>query len=195
MAKPKQERGARKIQNRQNHARMSFLYQAATYFASLPPVSGTKQELEEPRRSNDVVSDAGMSFEGLVKTLETTVAPNSDDSTPQPHHPCPSSSYLASHLLTVGTKSSSKVSQSIKRSICKRCHCVLIEGKTSAVSLENLSRAARKPWADVLLISCQVCGMEKRYPLHKQSLQDTKNDRSVRVAPHIIAGSSSVAQS
>jgi RNase P subunit RPR2 len=72
---------------------------------------------------------------------------------------------LASHILLVARKSVTKLSPDIKFSMCKRCSSVLITGRTSEVRVENKSRGGRKPWADVMLVTCLTCGMEKRYPV------------------------------
>ena len=56
-------------------------------------------------------------------------------------------------------------SPALKRTICKYCDTLLVEGRTSVSSIENHSKGGRKPWADVLVIKCKTCGNSKRYPV------------------------------
>jgi len=129
-----------RIPNRQAYSRISFLYQASNYFATLPSVeqSGSAQN----------------------------------------KHGFPLSSYLASQLMTIGRKGPLRIAPSIKRSICKRCKVVLRPGSTSAVSLENKSIDGNKPHADVLLVACLACGMQKRYPL-RQKPDKIEGDKAI----------------
>jgi len=86
--------------------------------------------------------------------------------------------YLNSHMSTLRLKTDARVPRNIKRSICKRCKAQLINGQTSSTSVENKSRGGKKPWANVLVISCRCCGMEKRYPQEpkaRKSLIDIKD--------------------
>jgi len=53
-----------------------------------------------------------------------------------------------------------------------------VPGKTSIIRLENKSKGGRKPWADVLVVECQRCGLERRYPVG-QERQCKKKDRTV----------------
>jgi ribonuclease P protein subunit RPR2 len=135
----------KKIPNRQAYSRISFLYQASSYFATLPN-AGESVTLQKGRRKAQKKS-SHKSSEQAEK------------------HGFPVSAYLGSHLMTIGRKGIIRIAPSVKRSICKRCKVLLREGSTSAVSLENKSLDGSKPHADMLLVACLGCGMEKRYPL------------------------------
>ena len=62
-------------------------------------------------------------------------------------------------------KSQIRLSPAIKRSLCKRCDALLVSGSDSTSRLENKSRGGKKPWADVLVVTCNSCGTVKRFPV------------------------------
>jgi ribonuclease P protein subunit RPR2 len=72
---------------------------------------------------------------------------------------------LVSDMKTVTQKMVIRQSPELKRTICRLCDTLLIEGQTSLSVVENQSKGGRKPWADVLAISCMKCGHVKRFPL------------------------------
>ena len=158
---------ATRVPNRQSHARISFLYQAASYFANLDsqsPLSSTKSrgsstELTQTGDQNDELAKENDDVD-YAKSRPNTKA-RSCIETDQHKHAV--SAFLGSHLRIISRKSQVKVAQSIKRDICKRCNVILQEGKTSATRIENKSYEIKKPWADVLVVTCLSCGMEKRY--------------------------------
>ncbi|TKA27519.1 hypothetical protein B0A50_04349 [Salinomyces thailandicus] len=84
--------------------------------------------------------------------------------------------HLATHLRQVAQKSQIRLQTDIKRSMCKRCSTVLVEGKTSRQRIENLSKGRQKAHADVLVILCGVCGAEKRFPTNARR-QMRKSER------------------
>jgi len=159
------------------HSRISFLYQAATYLASVqsPVVTSAPADVVSLKHvnvsggldscSNEVdsstskpttttrpsvpVRDCGVSYSNLP-------ASSIQDSAP--------SRQLLSHLHAVSRKAQISLSPNIKRSICKRCHTLLIAGSNCHERLENLSRRSGKPWADVMVRRCLTCGTEKRTP-------------------------------
>jgi ribonuclease P protein subunit RPR2 len=49
--------------------------------------------------------------------------------------------------------------------MCKSCNAVLVPGRTAIQRIENESKGGKKPWADVLVISCNRCGSKKRLPV------------------------------
>jgi ribonuclease P protein subunit RPR2 len=49
--------------------------------------------------------------------------------------------------------------------MCKSCNTVLIPGRTVSQTIENPSKGGRKPWADVLVVTCLICGGKKRFPV------------------------------
>ncbi|OJD35230.1 rnase p rpr2 rpp21 subunit domain-containing protein [Diplodia corticola] len=123
------------VPNKHLHSRISYLYQAATYLANQ---SGQRAEQRNGGNAGDPGQNAfppGLPF------------------------------YYASHLHSVSMKSQIRLSQDVKNSVCKRCNAILIPGNTSSSKIENLSRGAKKPWADVLVVECNVCNAQKRYPV------------------------------
>ncbi|KAF2135685.1 uncharacterized protein K452DRAFT_293037 [Aplosporella prunicola CBS 121167] len=84
--------------------------------------------------------------------------------------------HLVSHLQLVSMKAQVRLSHQVKHSICKRCSAILIAGSTSSSRVENLSRGGKKPWADVLVVECNACGAQKRFPVGAKR-QPKKKDR------------------
>jgi ribonuclease P protein subunit RPR2 len=74
------------------------------------------------------------------------------------------SRHLAHQLKEVSLRTQIRLSPAIKSSICKRCNTILVTGSTAVTRVENTSKLGRKPWADILIISCIACGLEKRFP-------------------------------
>ncbi|KAK2608694.1 hypothetical protein QQS21_002805 [Conoideocrella luteorostrata] len=68
-------------------------------------------------------------------------------------------------MRAVSLKAQIRQSSSLKRTICKFCDTLLVEGRTCHSMIENTSKGKRKPWADVLVIGCKTCGNSKRYPV------------------------------
>jgi ribonuclease P protein subunit RPR2 len=179
--KGKPKAGGPRNPHRAAQARISFLFQASQYLSAqsesveesashteqevyagisenLPPKRDTAN-LKHPRSTNDVGGDLS-----LLK-----------------RHALPA--YLANHMFSVRLKCQVRIDQDLKRRICKRCKIVLIEGKTSTTVVENKSRKSKKPWADVTVVSCLACGMQKRYPV------GIKKPRSMESASEEIEGS------
>jgi ribonuclease P protein subunit RPR2 len=158
MAKDKSGKGEKSIPNKHLHARASFLYQAATYLSlqtnSQSPTEGPGAVIEASKThtSAKVTRDASQDI------LAAVASPNG-----------PPQSALAlqlgSQLRAVSLKAQVRLSPDMKRSICKRCNTVLIPGRSSTSFIENKSRNGKKPWADVLVIQCNFCGGQKRFPV------------------------------
>ena len=72
---------------------------------------------------------------------------------------------MVSDLRAVSLKGQVRQSPAMKRSICKFCDTVLVEGRNCHSVIENESKGGRKPWADVLVIRCSTCGNSKRFPV------------------------------
>ncbi|KAK6537384.1 hypothetical protein TWF694_011571 [Orbilia ellipsospora] len=85
------------------------------------------------------------------------------------------SRYYTSHLLAVSKKSVQRLSPSVKHPICKRCSSTLTPGVSCTTRIENKSKNGRKPWADILVIQCNLCKASKRFPLHQRG--DPKNKK------------------
>lgn len=131
-----------KVPNKALHSRVSFLFQAASFMAT------QKQNLESSPNEHStkhVAAEAGKPTADL--------ASNSI------------SRRLASELRAVSLKAQLRISPSMKHAICKNCDTVLIERSTCTNEMENKSKGGKKPWADVLVRKCHICGVAKRYPL------------------------------
>lgn len=72
---------------------------------------------------------------------------------------------LGSDLQAVSRKSQVSLSADLKRTICKSCNSILIPGRTATHIVENESKGGKKPWADILVIGCTLCGVKKRFPI------------------------------
>ena len=77
----------------------------------------------------------------------------------------PAARHLVSDLRSVALKGQSRLSPSMKHTICKNCNSLLIDGSTCSNQVENKSKGGKKSWADVLLRTCYTCGMERRFPV------------------------------
>ncbi|KAF2458141.1 RNAse P Rpr2/Rpp21/SNM1 subunit domain-containing protein, partial [Lineolata rhizophorae] len=151
---------SKSIPNRHLHARISYLYQAASYFAS-QHIYGIASATQNEKQVNDKVSKHHSPKESL-------------DTKKGNAHALPT--HFNAHLLAVSRKSQSHLSPALKRSICRRCHAHLVPGATSSHRVANASRGGRKPWADVLVVRCALCGAEKRFPVG-QERQAGKKER------------------
>ena len=185
------------IQQKHLHSRISYLYQAATYLAHVrqkrldshlhcavevrgghnPPqerVMGLNQE-QQCQTSSNTSQDEKDNTEPVIPleprnkvVAELSLTAGSVNQGMSPR--------LLSHLREVSLKGQIRLSPAIKHSVCKGCAALLITGSTSTRQVENKSRNGRKPWADILVISCNACGRHKRFPLGARR-QARKSDR------------------
>lgn len=161
------------------HSRISYLYQAANYLSALEsnPEKGSlnraafsqtvlrrsshsKELLKAPSRIGDQGASTGAE-ESKTQTpdypLESLVKSEANPgSWTQTHH-------LLALMRSISQKTQIRLSTSIKRSVCRRCNGLL--SLNSTTEIENLSRAGRKPWADVLVVTCCQCAFVSRYPI------------------------------
>ncbi|KAI9721308.1 MAG: hypothetical protein M1812_002470 [Candelaria pacifica] len=179
------------IPNKHLHSRLSYLFQAAQYLSAQSIlaqrcVEAKEQPVGQPQgietfRPDD---DCGLQSENTERLPPTgdNRAPSTSREEPRTKStqnvvllaraPHSLSSQLLSHLRAISLKSQIRLSGSVKRSICKCCSALLVPGQTACYQIDNSSRGSRKPWADVLVIQCNVCGTGKRYPVGA-----TKQDR------------------
>ncbi|SPO00008.1 uncharacterized protein DNG_02860 [Cephalotrichum gorgonifer] len=138
------------VPNRAIYSRLSYLYQAAAYLGSQAPPSA---DSGHPR--------------ALGSWDESQAGPGAQDQTREPHKDihATASRRLLSDLRAVSLKTQIRIDPSIKRTICKYCDTLLVEGTSCTSSVENRSRGGKKPWADVLVMKCGTCGREKRFPI------------------------------
>jgi len=181
MAKVKSKAGeAGNVPRKHLHSRISFLYQAASYFAreqKSAQRSGRLLQVRNGSLKEDVIEEAEP-----VSSLEISVGGNLPEkqipSQPAGMEPAdgqlegqtptmfaPLTRHLLSQLRGVSLKSQIRLSPNVKHSVCKRCDMLLIPSSTSTTRVDNASRGGRKPWADVLVVQCSSCGTEKRFPV------------------------------
>ena len=125
------------IPSKHLHARTAFLYQAATYLTLQTSPNDTFQASEDLAQTH--------SYRSV--------------------HCSPIPLQLGSDLQQVSRKAQLRLSVDVKRTICKRCNTILIHGRTATQAIENASKGGKKPWADVLVLECKVCGGKKRFPV------------------------------
>lgn len=147
-----------KVPHKHLHSRISYLYQAANYFARVS-------------ESTLVVQNAGDHTEGKKdQSVQQEAAKPFVEASALSRH-------LNSHLRAVSMKSQIRLTPGFKNTICKRCNTLLIPESTSTSRLENKSRRGNKPWADVLVVACKACGHMKRYPVGAKR-QRSKTERA-----------------
>lgn len=139
------------VPNRPIYSRISFLYQAATYLATTDAQNQTHADQEIPSTEEQVAVDVDMN--------------RADDNTSDGICTQNLSRRLLSQLRATTLKSQIRISPSIKRTICKYCDTLLVEGRTCSSLVENKSKGGKKPWADTLVVKCHTCGREKRFPV------------------------------
>jgi ribonuclease P protein subunit RPR2 len=158
--------------HKQLYSRISYLHQAATH-------------LMNARRDQAIapVTINGPPDPGHVKTRDQSLLPNAQApgiceetleilptlaqilATTDLRDALGPTCHLISHLRSVSLKGQIRLSPAMKHSICKRCDSLLVPGSTSSVRLENKSRGGKKPWANVLIVTCCLCSAVKRFPV------------------------------
>ncbi|KAI9163374.1 hypothetical protein HJFPF1_04982 [Paramyrothecium foliicola] len=137
-------KGAAGVQGRHIYSRASYLHQAATYLASqavrTPNTSSLGDKAVEGSRPWDQA-------QRQQRALQNT------------------SRQVLADMRSVTLKAQIRQNSALKRTVCKFCDTLQIEGETATSTVENLSREGRKPWADVLVIRCRTCGNAKRFPV------------------------------
>lgn len=83
-----------------------------------------------------------------------------------------------SDLRSIGRKSQLQLDPSIKRRLCKRCHTMLVDGKTCERHVENLSKK-QEARCDVLVVKCKLCDAKKRFPRNDERLLWTANEKNI----------------
>ncbi|KAG8167337.1 hypothetical protein KVR01_003026 [Diaporthe batatas] len=146
------------VPNKSSYCRLSFMYQAATFLAA---VSSNHSQASEPAASQHMDPDAHMKVDGEdIDHLNTEESHRTAMQTRNMSH------RLLADFRSVSLKSQIRVSPAMKRTICKFCDTLLVEGQTCTSTVENTSKGRRKPWADVLVITCHTCHHAKRSPVH-----------------------------
>ncbi|KAG9237044.1 RNAse P Rpr2/Rpp21/SNM1 subunit domain-containing protein [Amylocarpus encephaloides] len=133
------------VPNKVLHGRVSYLYQAASYFATL----------EQSGKAKDRESGHSKEVE-LSRSTESTKSSQI------------AARQLISDLKAVSLKAQIRMSPDMKHVMCKICNTVMIDGSTCSSGTENHSRGGKKPWADVIVRQCNICGTAKRFPVAKR---------------------------
>jgi ribonuclease P protein subunit RPR2 len=132
---------AKGIPNKHLHARSSFLYQAATYL--------TLQTMPHHEATASIAQGEQADF----------------DAAPRSQQQLSIALELGSDLQQVSRKGQLRLAVDLKRTLCKSCNTILVPGRTATHIIENPSKDGRKPWADVLVVTCGICGGKKRFPV------------------------------
>ena len=158
------------VPNKHLHARTTFLYQAATYLT-------VRTTADESKPSLELGAQTGQSH-GY-----------------QTGKPSPLALQLGSDLQQVSRKGQLRLSTDLKRSMCKSCNAILVPGRTATQLVENKSKDGKKPWADVLVLECKLCGGKKRFPVGaKKQLKQSKRN-AVPMETMSVTGSGTTPQS
>lgn len=147
------------IQHRAMYTRMSFLYQAATCMAMVE--AGEPDSETSPQAAPPAAADSDAHMEEDDGHEDDTKHDESSTTTTQAL-----SRRLLTDLRSVTLKTQIRMNSDIKRTICKYCDTLLVEGQTCTSTVENKSRGGRKPWADLLTIKCHTCSRKRRYPVN-----------------------------
>ncbi|KAL4993809.1 RNAse P Rpr2/Rpp21/SNM1 subunit domain-containing protein [Aspergillus recurvatus] len=151
MAKTKGKKGSGGGVNSHVRARINYLYNAAAYLQSAK-AAGAPEDVAN--RENEVMSDAH------------TATPSANEPRSDCHGECaPRVARLCIFQMRgVSQKSQLRLPIEQKRSFCKRCDTLLIPETNCIEEMRNQSRGARKQWAEVRVVRCNICRTEKRFP-------------------------------
>jgi ribonuclease P protein subunit RPR2 len=170
---PEKAKAHKGLQQKHLHSRISYLYQAATY---LSRATGKSQPCTSSFVAEKILGDnqgkavampeaaSGQSWPNVPTTLGNVTPTLAEPNVLQSQNAVLSRQLLG-HLRAVSLKGQIRLSPNLKHSICKRCDLLLVPGSSATVQMENKSRGGKKPWADVLVMTCTACGTAKRYPV------------------------------
>ncbi|PMB68772.1 Ribonuclease P protein subunit rpr2 [Beauveria bassiana] len=159
MAKAKAPPG---VQNKHIYARASYLYQAAAFLAtaSFPPAPRTNDGAQAANNHGNDALSKDMHQSPSAKDITHPPAENRQRRALQNM-----SRSLLVDMRAVSAKVLIRQRPGLKRTICRYCDALLVEGQSCDAAIENASRGGRKPWADVLVVRCSACGGAKRFPV------------------------------
>lgn len=146
------------VPNKASYCRLSFMYQAASFLAA---ESANQSQASDQAASQKTGPDMNMEIDGQ----------HFDPSNAEKNRRVATQTRTMSHRLladfrSVSLKSQIRVSPAMKRTICKFCDTLLVEGQTCTSAVENTSKGGKKPWADVLVTTCHTCHHAKRFPVN-----------------------------
>ena len=178
------------VPNRHLYSRVSYLWQAANYMSQIANASQNKTVRASDeghaldRGRDNVLQGRESSHETSSSEEHTATDEFRGDSLPHMEE-CKSDANLCqsrrfvSHLRAVSLKSQIRLSTGMKHSFCSHCESTLTLGTTSTSKIENKSRGRRKPWADVLVVICKLCGTVRRSPIGAKR-QPRRKERSTK---------------
>lgn len=192
MAKDK-SKAPKGVPNKHLHARVAFLHQAASYLAAQNTLAAGNQDNTLAASNQDRLhlrqadhcdtrhpAHAPETADGIQDRSGGTTeeSPVHEISMTCEAGPFPGGLplHLSSQFRQVASKSQIRLHPSIKRSSCKKCDSILIEGQNCRKYIENLSKDCKKPHADVLVVQCLPCGATKRYPVGAKRQNRTRNN-------------------
>ncbi|KAK3938397.1 ribonuclease P protein component 4 [Diplogelasinospora grovesii] len=145
--------GGSGVQNKALYSRISFLQQAAVLLS-------TPQQHVQGSSAPASTGEPGSNHEASLKGM---------------------SRRLATDLRNVSLKSRIRLTPAVKQTVCKYCDSILIDGESCNSLVENKSKGGKKPWADVLVRKCHMCGRERRYPVSTKR-QKRRSERNASSA-------------
>lgn len=163
-------RAQKEAKNAKSHlkARLEYLQRAAEY---LHDASISSDRAKDPIAENDaskVNTDAAVEqppTQTCSGMKPTNVTENQRKIAKKKKKPLTNLARVSiSHMRGVSLKTQTRLPVSVKRSYCKKCDTLQDDGISCERETQNASRGRRKPWADVLVVRCLLCGTEKRFP-------------------------------
>lgn len=157
----------KEAKNAKSHvkARINYLQCAASYLQTIAVQHGHHTASSNTDRISDEISEksTAQSMPGISNNKTNA------KSTPTCQHPDKGfltnlSRACLSQMRGISLKTQTRLPVPVKRSFCKRCDTLLAQGVNCEHEVRNASRGRKKPWADVLVIRCLVCGAEKNFP-------------------------------
>ena len=164
------------VPNRHLYSRLSYLWQAANHTLQITNASHNEAKSSQTQ-VQPLEAMNGQNSQGITASRESICRQESAPavfSEPnkasystgcRPEIALGQSRRLVSHIRAISCKSVLRLSPRMKHAFCSHCESPLIPGSTSSSMEENKSRGGRKPWADVLVVTCKLCGTSKRLPL------------------------------
>ena len=173
MAKGKGAAGSVAVANRPAYSRVSFLFQAAALLA------GTQQ----PTKSATTQASASTTTTTANEPENCVAAEAAETAQTAPLQGM--ARRLLTQMRSVSRKTNMRLRPAVKHRVCKYCDTLLVEGTTCVSLVENHSRGGRKPWADVLAVTCTTCGRARRYPVSapRQPRRPAREGESKAVDP------------
>ena len=175
------------VPNKHLYSRLSYLWQAANYMSQMANASDNKTKSNQSgvQLLNAMKDEKSLERAATKESACRHESAAIDSSLPDEASHCTDyrpdidlgqSRRLVSHIRAISCKSVLRLSPGMKHSFCSYCESPLIPGSTSSSAIENKSRGGRKPWADVLVITCKLCGTSRRSPLGAKR-QPKRKDR------------------